>query len=51
MVSKALTYIFLILLSFPGLVWAEPFKDNNKWKMIFFLLQMKFNNLKIKISI
>ena len=29
MVSKALTYIFLILLSFPSLIWAEPFKDNN----------------------
>ncbi len=31
MVSKALTYIlvFLVLLSFSNLVWAEPFKDNN----------------------
>jgi hypothetical protein len=29
MVSKALTYIFLVLLSFPNLVWAEPFKDNS----------------------
>ena len=29
MVSKALTYIFLVLLSFPSLISAEPFKDNN----------------------
>ena len=33
MVSKALTYIlssaFLAVLSFPSLIWAEPFKDNN----------------------
>ena len=33
MVSKALTYIlsavFLVALSFPSLIWAEPFKDNN----------------------
>jgi hypothetical protein len=33
MVSKALTYIlstiFVAVLSFPSLIWAEPFKDNN----------------------
>ena len=33
MVSKTLTYIlssvFLAALSFPSLIWAEPFKDNN----------------------
>ncbi len=33
MVSKALIYIlssvFLATLSFPSLIWAEPFKDNN----------------------
>jgi hypothetical protein len=33
MVSKALTYIFssvfFAVLSFPNLIWAEPFKDNN----------------------
>jgi hypothetical protein len=33
MVSKPLAYIlssvFLVLLSFPSLIWAEPFRDNN----------------------